>query len=105
MEVRGQLHVPAPLFPGQEPPVAIAEQAGWDPEPVWTRWWRETVITSDGGEVRHAIQQTVTATSFDTDTDFGNVPCHWEREREGGTVGGGILKLIYGLTIEVQLLM
>jgi hypothetical protein len=37
----GQLHVPAVLPPEKEPLVSIGEEAGWIPEPVWTRWWRE----------------------------------------------------------------
>jgi hypothetical protein len=41
MEVIGQLHAPAPLPPGKEPPVHIGEESGWAPEPFWTRWWRE----------------------------------------------------------------
>jgi len=36
MEVSDQLHAPASLLSGKEPPVPIAEEAGWDPEPVWT---------------------------------------------------------------------
>jgi hypothetical protein len=41
MEVGGQLHGPAALPPGKEPLVAIGEEAGCAPEPVWTRWWKE----------------------------------------------------------------
>jgi hypothetical protein len=41
MEVSGQLHAPAALPPGKEPLVPIGQEAGWAPEPVWMRWWRE----------------------------------------------------------------
>jgi hypothetical protein len=41
MEVSGQLHAPAALLPGEEFQVPIGQKAGWAPEPVWTRWWRE----------------------------------------------------------------
>jgi hypothetical protein len=33
----GQLQVPAALPPGKKPPVPTGFQAGWAPEPVWTR--------------------------------------------------------------------
>jgi hypothetical protein len=41
MEVSGQLHAPAALTPGQEPPAPNVYEAGWAPEPVWTLWRRE----------------------------------------------------------------
>jgi len=41
MEVSDQLHAPTALPRGKEPPVPIKYEAGWAPEPVWTRWWRE----------------------------------------------------------------
>jgi len=37
----GQLHAPAALLLGKEPPVPTCYGAGWAPEPVWTRWRRE----------------------------------------------------------------
>jgi hypothetical protein len=40
-EVSGQLHAPAALPPGKEPPLSIGQKAGWAPEPVWTTWRRE----------------------------------------------------------------
>jgi hypothetical protein len=39
--VIGQLHTPVTLHSGKEPPVPIAKEAGWTPEPVWTTWRRE----------------------------------------------------------------
>jgi hypothetical protein len=39
--VSGQLHPPAALSPGKEPPVPIAQKAGWTPESVWTKWRRK----------------------------------------------------------------
>jgi hypothetical protein len=41
MDVSGQLHAPAALPPGKEPLVPTELEAGWAPEPFWTRWWRE----------------------------------------------------------------
>jgi hypothetical protein len=41
MEVSGQLHAPAAFPPGKEPLVPSGEEAGWAPEPFWTRWFRE----------------------------------------------------------------
>jgi hypothetical protein len=41
MEVNGQLHAPAALHPGKQPLVTTELEAGWAPEQVWTRWWRE----------------------------------------------------------------
>jgi hypothetical protein len=35
-EVSGQLHAPASLPPGKEPPVHIGKEAGWTSEPVLT---------------------------------------------------------------------
>jgi hypothetical protein len=37
----GQLHAPAALPPGKEPPVPIEQEVGWTSEPVWTIWIRE----------------------------------------------------------------
>jgi hypothetical protein len=41
MEMSGQLHTLATLYPGKEPLVPIGYEAGWAPEPFWMRWWRE----------------------------------------------------------------
>jgi len=43
MEVSGQLHTPATLPLGYEPPVNIGQEASWSPQPVWTRWRREEI--------------------------------------------------------------
>jgi len=37
MEVSGQLHAPAALPLGKEPPVPIRQEAGWAQEPFWPR--------------------------------------------------------------------
>jgi hypothetical protein len=37
MEVSGQLHTPADLPPGKEPPVPTGQEVGWAPESVWKR--------------------------------------------------------------------
>jgi hypothetical protein len=33
LEVSGELHAPAALLPGKEPPAPIGQEAGWAPEP------------------------------------------------------------------------
>jgi hypothetical protein len=38
MELSGQLHAPAVLSPGKQPPVPIGQENGWAPVPVWTLW-------------------------------------------------------------------
>jgi hypothetical protein len=43
--VIGQLYTPAALPPAKEPLVPIGYEAGWDPEPVWTRLLRENLQT------------------------------------------------------------
>jgi hypothetical protein len=40
MEVSGELHAPA-YRQGKTPLIPNGQEAGWAPEPVWTRWWRE----------------------------------------------------------------
>jgi hypothetical protein len=42
--VSDHLHTPAALCPGKEPPVSIALEVGWAPEPVWTTWGRENIL-------------------------------------------------------------
>jgi hypothetical protein len=41
MEVSGQLHAPTTLPPEKELLVPIGQEAGWTPEPSWTRLWEE----------------------------------------------------------------
>jgi hypothetical protein len=43
MKVCGQLHVPAVSPSGKEPSASIESEAGWVPEPVWTRRKREKI--------------------------------------------------------------
>jgi len=43
MEVSGELHAPAALPPGKEPPFTMGEEAGYIPEPVRRRWRREEI--------------------------------------------------------------
>jgi hypothetical protein len=38
VEMSGQLHATTALHPGEEPQVPIGWEAGWAPEPFWTRW-------------------------------------------------------------------
>jgi hypothetical protein len=48
MEVSAQLHDLAALTPEKEPLIRIGWEAGWTPEPVWTRWCREKIPVSAG---------------------------------------------------------
>jgi hypothetical protein len=48
MEVNSQIHSPAVLPMGKEPPVHIGMQVGWTPEPVWTLWSREKILSPTG---------------------------------------------------------
>jgi hypothetical protein len=48
MEVSGQLHSPAALFPGKQPPVPIRQQAGWVPETLRTLWRSENPLSLPG---------------------------------------------------------
>jgi hypothetical protein len=41
LEAFDQLFALPALPPGNDPPIAIRYEAGWAPEPVWTRWWSE----------------------------------------------------------------
>jgi hypothetical protein len=47
--VSGQLHAPAALPPGEEPPVPIGYEAAWATEPVWSRWRREKFLVPSSG--------------------------------------------------------
>jgi hypothetical protein len=60
MEVSGQLHTPAALPPGKEPPVPIAQEAGWASEPVWTRCpWEKFPAPAGNQTPNHSIVQPV----------------------------------------------
>jgi hypothetical protein len=50
MEVSGQLHAPAALFPGEQPPVPIVYEAGKAQEPVWRLWRREKFLVPAGNQ-------------------------------------------------------
>jgi hypothetical protein len=51
MEVSGQLHAPAALPSGKEPPVPIGYEAGWAPQPVW-KAVEKTLLPLPGIELR-----------------------------------------------------
>jgi len=51
MEVSGQLQAPSRFTPGKEP------RAEWDPEPVWTRWREEKILSP--AENRTSVLQPV----------------------------------------------
>jgi hypothetical protein len=52
MEVCGQLHILAALTLGKEPPVHIAQETGWAPEPVWTLYAEKNLLPLPGIELR-----------------------------------------------------
>jgi hypothetical protein len=60
MEVSGQFHAPAALPPGKKPLVSIVKEAGWAPEPVWTRWLGEKLRAPT------EISVTIKCKAFDT---------------------------------------
>jgi len=45
MDVSGQFHDPAALPSKKQSLVPLGYEAGWAPEPVWTRWRREKLPT------------------------------------------------------------
>jgi hypothetical protein len=47
MGVSGQRHAPAVLYPREKTPVPIVQEAGWDPEPVWTQRLQEKSSAGD----------------------------------------------------------
>jgi len=53
-----QLHAPANLFPGKEPPAATGYEAGWAPEPVWKQKRRENIpsLPRTGNEPRSLLE-------------------------------------------------
>jgi hypothetical protein len=53
MEVSGQLHAPAALPPGKQPPVPTGKEAEWAPEPFLTRWWREKFQAPAGNRTQN----------------------------------------------------
>jgi hypothetical protein len=68
MKMSGQLHTPAALLPKKETVVHIGREAGWAPEPVWTRWWGERIPVhcgelNTGRRARYASHYTVWATA------------------------------------------
>jgi hypothetical protein len=48
MEVSIQLHAPAALHVEKEPPASSGYEAGWAPEPVWTRQRTEKFLAPGG---------------------------------------------------------
>jgi len=43
MKVSGQLHAPATISLGNEPPAPRGLEVGWAPEPVWMQWQRQKI--------------------------------------------------------------
>jgi len=51
MGVSGQHHALVALYPpGKGPPVPIIQEAGWAPEPVWTKRLEEKCLASAGDQ-------------------------------------------------------
>jgi hypothetical protein len=50
MKVSGQLHDPTALPAVKEPPIPIGYVVWWTPEPVWTLWRREKILTPAGNQ-------------------------------------------------------
>jgi len=63
MDVSGQLHAMAVLYPKQRPPVPIWQEAAWAPDPVWTQWWRRGIPslppTGNRTPVIHPVTQSL----------------------------------------------
>jgi hypothetical protein len=62
LEVSGQLHAPAALTPGKEPPVPIEQEVRWTSEPVWTIWrsensWSHRDSNSDSSVVQPVVSR------------------------------------------------
>jgi hypothetical protein len=52
LEVSGQLHAPAALSPGKEPPVPIGQEAGWAPRAGLDDVEKRKFLTLPGLELR-----------------------------------------------------
>jgi hypothetical protein len=55
MEVSGQIHTSAALPLGKEPAIPIGEEAGWDPESVWS-WCRRVKFPTPVGNRTPIVQ-------------------------------------------------
>jgi hypothetical protein len=56
VEISGQHHALAALSPYREPPQHIRYEVGWVPEPVWTRWRRESNPAVSAGNRTPVLQ-------------------------------------------------
>jgi hypothetical protein len=64
MEVSEQFLFPAVLSPKKETRVLTGQEVLWDPEKVWTRWWRDKSLTSPRIELQFSDRP---ARSLDVD--------------------------------------
>jgi len=55
MEGGGQLRVQTALPMEKEVPIPIGQEAGWAPEPVWTRWRKVPASTGNRTPVVHPV--------------------------------------------------
>jgi hypothetical protein len=60
MEVSGQLHAPATLYPREMTPIPIVQEAGWASELVWTQRLGKNPMSVPGIEFRSSIVQSDT---------------------------------------------
>jgi hypothetical protein len=51
IELSGQAQAPVPLPPRIKPPILIAYEAGWAPEPVLTLWREEKSLAATGNRI------------------------------------------------------
>jgi hypothetical protein len=49
MKVRGQLCAQAAFTLRESDPIAMEQDGGWAPEPVWTHGWRDRSLAPVGG--------------------------------------------------------
>jgi hypothetical protein len=52
------------LPPGKGPPVPIVQEAGWDPEPVWTQRLEEKSFASAGDRIRPLVHPVCSQTLY-----------------------------------------
>jgi hypothetical protein len=69
MRVSGQLHAPAALYPGERTPAPIGQEAGWAPDPVWTKMLEEkSFCLCRGSNLDLAVVQSVVRHYIDSAT-------------------------------------
>jgi hypothetical protein len=67
MEVSGQLHAPADLTAAKQGPVPVVEEDGFAPEPVWTVWRRDTLLSLPENKPRILVRATRSIATIPTE--------------------------------------